>query len=406
MPKFKYKVRNSAGGEETTGIAAAVDRFALASELRGSGKMIISITESKSITIPGLEFIDNFLGRVKMHELIVFYHNLSIMMLAGLSLSRVLSILERQTKNKKFKETIMSLAQEVSRGNTLSSGMGKHTTIFEPLVVSMVHAGEESGNLSDVLKVVGDQLEKSYLLKKKIKGALIYPAVVISVMIVIGLLMFVYVVPTLTVTFKELNVALPTSTKVIIWISDFLNNHALLGVVLLIGFALALKIWLGTKVGHRLFERGLFYLPIVGSLVRQSNSARTTRTLSSLLSSGVDMLEAITITQDVLQNSFYKDALKVAGERVQKGMTLSSVFVEYEHIYPLFVGEMVEVGEETGKLSGMLMNVALFYEEEVDSTTKNMTTIIEPLLMVVVGGGVGFFAVSMITPMYSLLSGI
>ncbi|MEK7538650.1 MAG: type II secretion system F family protein [Patescibacteria group bacterium] len=406
MPKFKYKVRAGATGEETSGIAAAVDRFSLAAELKGSGKFIISIEESKSITIPGLDFIDNFLGRVKMHELIVFYHNLSIMMSAGLSLSRVLSILERQTKNKKFKETILGLAQEINRGNTLSSGMGKHPTVFEPLVVSMVRAGEESGNLSEVLKVVGDQLEKSYLLKKKIKGALIYPVVVISVMILIGLLMFVYVVPTLTATFKELNVALPTSTKVIIWISDFLNNHALLGVVLLIASVIAVKMWLGTKTGHRLFEKALFHLPIVGSLVRQSNSARTTRTLSSLLSSGVDMLEAITITRDVLQNSFYKDALKVAGERVQKGITLSSVFAEYEHIYPLFVGEMVEVGEETGKLSDMLMNVALFYEDEVDSATKNMTTIIEPLLMVVVGGGVGFFAVSMITPMYSLLSGI
>jgi type IV pilus assembly protein PilC len=406
MPKFKYKIRDGADGSEVLGVASAVDRFTLAAELRGSSKVIISIEEVKSMRISGLDLIDNFLGKVKMHELIVFYHNLGIMMTAGLSLSRVLSILERQTKNKKFKETISGLAQEINRGNTLSSGMGKHPAVFEPLVVSMVRAGEESGKLSEVLKITGDQLEKNYLLRKKVKGALIYPAVVISIMILIGLLMFVYVVPTLTATFKELDVTLPTSTKIIIWLSDFLNNHALLGAGILVMFGIGVKMFLGTVTGHRLFEKSLFYLPVVKSLVRQSNSARTARTLASLLSSGVDMLEAITITRDVLQNSFYKDALKVAIERVQKGITLSSVFAEYEHIYPLFVGEMVEVGEETGKLSSMLLNVALFYEDEVDSVTKNMTTVIEPLLMVVVGGGVGFFAVSMITPMYSLLSGI
>lgn len=405
MPKFKYKVRETTG-KEIEGVASAVDRFTLAAEFRGAGKIIISIEESKSITIPGLGFIDDFLGRVKMHELVVFYHNLSVMMSAGLSLSRVLDILERQTKKKKFKEIINNLAQEISRGNTLSSAMGKHKNVFEPLVVSMVRAGEESGNLSEVLKVVGDQLEKSYMLKKKIKGALIYPTVVLSVMALIGALMFVYVVPTLTATFKELNVVLPTSTKIIIWISDFLNNHLFLGIVLVIAFVWSVMAGLRTKVGHRLLEKSFFYLPIVKSLVRQSNAARTTRTLSSLLSSGVDMLEAIAITRDVLQNSFYKDALRVAGERVQKGTTLSSVFAEYEHIYPLFVGEMIEVGEETGKLSSMLLNVALFYEDEIDTVTKNMTTIIEPLLMVVIGLGVGFFAVSMITPMYSLMSGI
>jgi type IV pilus assembly protein PilC len=163
---------------------------------------------------------------------------------------------------------------------------------------------------------------------------------------------------------------------------------------------------LRTKVGHRLFERSLFYMPVVKDLMRQSNAARTARTLSSLLSSGVDMLEAINITRDVLQNSFYKEVMTTAGERVQKGIPLSSVFSENEDIYPLLVGEMIEVGEETGKLSDMLLNVAIYYEDEVDSATKNMSTVIEPLLMVVIGLSVGFFAVSMITPMYSVMTNV
>lgn len=405
MPKFKYKVRD-ASGEESEGEVNAADRFAVASDLRGTGKIIVSIEEAKEFAVPGLAFLNGLLGRVKLRDLIIFAHNLSLMMTAGLSLSRALAILERQTKNPTFKATIKTLIEDISHGNTLSGSMEKFPKVFSPVFVSMVRAGEESGGLSASLLVVGDQLEKSYLLKKKIKGALIYPTVVISALGIIGVLMFIYVVPTLAATFKELNVELPTSTKVIMWISDVLSNHLLAGIAGMVVLGLGIAGVLRTKGGHRAFEKSLFYLPIVGDLVRQSNAARTTRTLASLLTSGVDMIESITITKDVLQNSYYKEVMELAIDRVQKGIPLSSVFMEKEKIYPLLVGEMVEVGEETGKLSEMLLNVAIFYEDEVDSATKNMSTIIEPLLMVVIGVSVGFFAVSMITPMYSVMSGI
>lgn len=405
MPKFKYKVRE-AGGGETEGEVTATDRFAVAADLRGAGKIIVSIEEAKEFSIPGVAFINGLLARVKLRDLIIFSHNLSLMMTAGLSLSRALSILERQTKNPTFKTTIKTLIEDISHGNTLSGSMAKFPKVFSPIFVSMVRAGEESGGLAASLLVVGDQLEKSYLLKKKIKGALIYPSVVLSALAIIAVLMFIFVVPTLAATFKDLHVELPTSTKVIMWISDVLSNHLLAGLTGVLVFGFGLASILRTPRGHRAFEAALFRLPIVGGLVRQSNAARTTRTLSSLLSSGVDMIEAITITRDVLQNSYYKEVMSIAIDRVQKGISLSSVFVENEKIYPLLVGEMVEVGEETGKLSQMLMNVAIFYEDEVDSATKNMSTIIEPLLMVVIGISVGFFAVSMITPMYSVMSGI
>jgi len=405
MPKFKYKVRDISGNE-TVGDIEAADRFAAASDLRDAGKTVVSVEESKSRDVPGLAFLNSLFGRVKMRDLIVFSHNLSSMMTAGLSLSRALSILGRQTTNPTFKATIETLIEEISHGNTLSSGMTKFPKVFSPIFVAMVRAGEESGGLAEALLIIGDQLEKSYLLKKKIKGAMIYPAVVISALFIIAILMFIYVVPTLATTFKDLNTELPTSTKIIIWISDFLSNHLLIGLLALVAVIVAVMSALRTKVGHRVFEASLFHLPIVGNLVRQSNSALTTRTLSSLLSSGVDMLEAITITKDVMQNSYYKEVMQIASDRVQKGIPLSSVFVEKNKIYPLLVGEMIEVGEETGKLSEMLMNVALFYESEVDSATKNMSTIIEPLLMVFIGASVGFFAISMITPMYSVMSNI
>ena len=405
MPKFKYKVRELSG-EETSGEMEGADRFAVAAEMRSAGKSVISVEEVKSGFSFNMDAINVFLSRVKTQHLIVFAHNLSAMMKAGLSLSRGLTILERQTKNPSFKVTLKTLIDEISRGSTLSAGMAKFPKVFSAIFVSMVRAGEESGGLSDSLLVIGDQLEKSYLLKKKIKGAMIYPSVVIVALVIIAVLMFIYVVPTLAATFKELNTELPTSTKVIMWISDTLSNHLLVGITVVVLVVVSFVMALRTKQGKRAFEFSLFHLPVVGSLVRQSNAARTARTLSSLLSSGVDMIEAITITRDVLQNSYYKEVMVLASERVQKGIPLSSVFAENENIYPLLVGDMIEVGEETGKLSEMLLNVALFYENEVDEATKNMSTIIEPLLMVVIGASVGFFAVSMITPMYSVMSNI
>lgn len=405
MPKFKYKIKEPSG-EESEGFIDAPDRFVATADLRATGKTVVSVEEKNDLTIPGLEYVESLIGRVKEHDLIVFAHSLSAMMTAGLSLSRALSILERQATNKTFKKTITALIDEISRGQTLSSGMAKFPNVFSPLFVSMVRAGEESGSLAQSLLIVGDQLEKSYTLKKKIKGALIYPSVVISALIIIGILMFIYVVPTLTDTFKSLKVELPTSTKIIIFISDVLGNHLLSGLATVTLVAILFIGALRTKTGERAFERTLFFIPVIGSLVRQANAARTARTLSSLLSSGVDMVEAIAITRDVLQNSFYKEVLEEASTRVQKGIPLSTVFVENGKIYPLLVGEMIEVGEETGKLSDMLLNVAVFFENEVDSATKNMSTIIEPVLMVIIGVSVGFFAVSMITPMYSVMTNI
>lgn len=405
MKKFKYKIRET-NGEETAGETVGVDRYAVASDLRKEGKSIVFIEEIKESSFSGLTVFKGLIGRVKMRDLIVFAHNLSSMMTAGLSLSRALEILERQTKNEKFKNAIGEILKEISRGGTLSAGMAKFPKIFSPLFVAMVRAGEESGTLAQSLLVVGDQLEKSYALKKKIKGALIYPSVVLSTLVIIGILMFMFVVPTLASTFKELNVALPASTKIIMWISDFISNHFVVGLVGFIAVVALFVYALRTKIGKRIFEKTLFYLPVVGALVRQSNAAQTCRTLSSLLSSGVSILEALVITRDVLQNSYYKKVMTVASERVQKGISLSSVFLEYKTVYPELVGEMVEVGEETGKVTQMLLNVAVYYEDEVDSATKNMSTIIEPILMVVIGVSVGFFAISMISPMYSVMSGI
>lgn len=405
MTRFNYKTQNNIGKIET-GAIEATDKFSLAAQFRNEGKIVISIDEFKQKDYFKLEVINEMLSRIKLQDKIIFARNLSAMINAGLSLSRALGVLERQSANLKFKKVLQSLTDNISKGKSLSDGMKEFPKVFPPLFISMVGAGEESGNLADSLLIVGNQLEKTYLLKKKIKGAMIYPAIVISAMIIIAILMFIFVVPTLSETFTSMNVELPMSTAIIIGISNFLANHGVLALLIVVIVVTVLVILIRTPKGKRYGELTLLHLPIFSKLVKESNSARTARTLSSLLSAGVDVVEAISITKSVVQNSFYKDVLDKAGENVQKGIALSAIFMENSNLYPVLVGEMIEVGEETGKLSDMLLRVAEFYENEVDTATRDLSTIIEPILMVVIGAGVGFFAVSMITPMYSIMTNI
>ncbi len=270
----------------------------------------------------------------------------------------------------------------------------------------MVRAGEESGSISQSLAQVGTNLDKSYALTRKIKGAMTYPLIIICAMGLIGILMFMFVVPTLIVTFKELGGDLPASTRFIILISDTISGHPLL---LLFSIAAVIGVFVflsKLKFFQRVFDFVVIRLPVIGLIAKEVNSARTARTISSLLDAGIEITRCLTITKDVLQNSYYKAVIDQAIVSVEKGAPLSTAFKAHGELYPVMVGEMMEVGGETGKLSSMLADIALFYETEVDAKTKDLSTIIEPLLMVFIGAGVGFFAFSIISPLYSIGSSI
>lgn len=343
---------------------------------------------------------------IKMADKISFAKNVSTMLDAGLPLTRALSVIERQSRNKKLKAILSALSADIAKGDSLSTTMAKHPEAFSSLFVSMVKAGEESGGLSKSLRAVGNQLERAHLLTKKIRGAMMYPGIILTIMIGIGILMLLYVVPTITDVFKSMNVQLPISTRIIIFASDFLKNHFIvvfLGIVVVVAGIIYLA---KTPYGRRSFTALLLRLPFVGSVTKETNSARTARTLSSLLSAGVDFLIAIRITEEVLQNVFYKEVLKKAEANVEKGKPISEIFLAEEKLYPAFVGEMASIGEETGRLSEMFENVAVFYENEVEQRTKDMSTVIEPVLMVVIGIAVGIFAVSMLSPIYSLVDAL
>ncbi|MEO8637880.1 MAG: type II secretion system F family protein [Candidatus Taylorbacteria bacterium] len=400
--KYKYQIE---GGEIKEGEGEAPDKFALYRQLKKDGIAVVSAQEKGPKSAFKLGSITIF-SKVSTRDKINFARNMGAMLEAGLALSRILSVMERQTKNKKFKTLIQKTNDNIKAGKPLSDSLKEHGKTFSPLFISMVKAGEEGGTLVQALKILSTQMEKSYLLGKRLKGALIYPAVIIGVMLVIAVLMLMFVVPTLTSTFKELNVALPFSTRVVIFVSDFLKDNTVIALILFLVVGFSLFFSLKTKKGKRIFDYVVLRIPVIGQITKETNSARTARTLSSLLSSGVEFVLAIDITGDVLQNSYYKEVLKEARVKVEKGEPISDIFEKNEALYPVFVGEMMSVGEETGKLGEMLVGVADFYENEVDQKTKDMSTIIEPVLMVFIGIAVGFFAISMITPMYTLVDAI
>ncbi len=408
MPVFKYTGEDQSGNEIVKTVTAD-DRYAVYDIARQDGYKVTSVEESSSFSFHkflNIERINYLLGKVSADELIMVTRNLSSMLIAGLTLTRALSVIERQSKNQRLKGVIKSIVEKINGGNQFYEALKDFPEVFGDMYVSMVKAGEEGGNLSESLKTLAVQMERSNNLTKKIKGAMIYPAIVIIVMIIIAVLMMIYVMPQITGVFKNMDMDLPATTVFLISASDFFVEHTLaaLGSIILTigGFVYFLR----SRVGKFALSWLVTRLPVIGTMAKETNSARTARTLASLLNSGVDVMQSIEITEEVVQNVFYKRILREARLRVEKGTPLSEVFIERTDLYPILVGEMILVGEETGQISGMLGELAIFYENEVERKTKDLSTIIEPLLMVVIGGAVGFFALALIAPIYSISDGL
>ena len=402
--KFKYKSQLK-NGEMKEGLIDAPNKFAAAKMVRDQGEIPLLVSEDGGGAFASIKNSSLF-GSVSLREKIMFTRNLSGMLQAGLPVYRAITVLNKQTNNNFFKKVLDELLETINKGGTLSDGMQKFPKVFSPLFVSMIRAGEESGGLSKTLGEIGETLQKTFDLNKKIKSALTYPSIIVSAMLLIGGFMLVKVVPTLSKTFLDIGAKLPSSTQFIIWLSDSLRGHLLVFlaviVVIVVGFMLMARL----KNTQKYFDFIVLHLPVIGNLSKEVNTARTARTLSSLLSAGVPMSRALGITKEVLQNVYYQNIINDSIVAIEKGKPLSLIFKDNVKFYPIMVGEMMEVGEETGNFSTMLMDIATFYEGEVDSKTKDLSTIIEPVLMVVIGGAVGFFAMSMITPMYSILDSI
>jgi type IV pilus assembly protein PilC len=408
MPTFTYTGEDSEG-KKISNTVDAEDRFGVYAVARNQGHTVSSINESSKFSLSrilNIEKVNYFLSRVKNDELIMVTRNLGSMLTAGLTVTRALSVIERQTTNPRMKGVTKNMVEKIKQGTPFFESLKDYPEVFDDLYVAMIKAGEESGNLAESLQTLAIQMERSNNLIKKVKGAMIYPSIVVIVMVVIAVLMMIYVLPQITVVFKGMDKDLPGTTTFLINASDFMVEYTLLVIGGMIasffGFIYALK----TKWGKIATSWLVTRIPIIGTMAKETNAARTARTLSSLLNSGVDVITAIDITEEVLQNVFYKEILREVSAKVEKGTALSETFIERKDLYPILVGEMILVGEETGQIAGMLGELAIFYETEVERKTKDLSTIIEPILMVVIGAGVGFFALALIAPIYSISDGL
>lgn len=406
--KFTY-IGTTKSGQSVKETVEASDRFAVYDIARDKGVIITYVNRADAFSVHSffnMDRINAFLSRVSTDQLVLMTRNLSGMLIAGLPLSRALSVIERQTRNPKLKLVIADVRESIQKGDQFNQALAAHPRIFDSLYIAMVRAGEESGGLSEALKLLSVQMERSASLKKRIKSAMIYPSIVMVIMTGIGIVMMIYVMPSITGTFKGMGVELPGTTRALIAASDFMVAHTVVFLGGLAGFIFGFIFFLRTRIGKIFWHFVILHLPVISPMVKEVNAARTARTLSSLLTSGVDVMRSLEITKDVVQNVYYKPVLAEARAAVERGEPLSGVFIAKEKLYPVFVGEMIMVGEETGSVGNMLKELADFYEKEVERKTKDLSTIIEPLLMVVIGGTVGFFALAMIAPIYSITDSI
>lgn len=403
--KYRATIQKN-GVEDEVRIVDAPSRFAVYEEVQKDGGTVIELEEGTGVFRTPAWLTMTIGTGIKRMEIARMAKNISAMLSAGLSISRALSITERQSGNKRLKAITTGISESIKKGSSFHEALAIYPNVFSELFIAMSKAGEESGSLADSLAVVGLQMERSEELSRKIKGAMIYPSIVITAIIIVAILMLIYVVPTLTKTFTSLGVQVPLATRIIVAISNFMSTNVTLVLAIIAAIVVGGYLFIRSRIGAATVLFGALHLPVIGEIVRETYTARAARTLSSLLASGVPVLNALSITREVVHAGVFADVLAEAATRVKKGEPLSAAFAEKTSLYPIQMSDMLLVGEETGKVAEMLKQIAEFYEQDVSDKTKDLSTIIEPILMLFIGAVVGVFAVSMIAPIYSLSSAI
>ena len=401
MPTFTFVAKNTKG-EVRQGKLDGKDSRAVVEILRADGFFVTSIVESEAGKKKSGQRIFKIFSGVSLKDKMMFARHLGVMLSSGLSVPRALNVISSQTKSKSFKRALAIIEEDVKTGNTLANSLAK-AEVFDELSINMIRVGEMGGNLEEVLALLADQLEKEHNLISKVRGAMYYPSVIFIVMIGIGITMMTYVVPQLTAVFSDVQASIPTSTRMIIDSSNFMAAHKLLVLFSILFIFFFLIIFFKTRAGKRTAGFVFLKAPVIKNIVIKVNNARFARIYSSLIRSGVPVVESLKIISETLTNRYYQEAFKKIGFQVQKGKPLHEELAVYPKLFPVLILQMVEVGEETGKTVDVLTDLANFYEEEIDQLTKNLSSIIEPVLMVLIGSAVGFFAVSMILPMYSVM---
>jgi len=398
--KFNYQAR-SEQGEVHTGQVEASSETAAISLLQRHGLYVTFLGEVKApVYAKKISFFEN----ISQKDLVLFSRQLSIMFKSKVSLMEALRVIANQTKNPNFKEKIMKLSEEIEAGTAFSKALSQYPKIFSAFYVAMVRAGEVSGKLSEVLNYLADHLEKEYHLASKAKGALIYPAMVVLVMVFVLLLMIFFVIPNLSQVLESSGGTLPLVTQIVISGSNFLRQRGLYILLVLVGLVFVLSRYLKTEQGKRFLDRNLLRVPLLGNLLKMIYVTRFAENLSTLVSGGLPIAQALETVADVIGNYSYKTIILETQDRVRKGEMISSVLTNYPGLFPPVVNQMVQVGERTGSLDSTLINIVDFYQKEVDSGIDNLLSVLEPLLMIFLGGAVGGLMIAILMPMYKMMA--
>lgn len=402
MSQFAYKVRDN-NGKVFEGSLEADSADLVSARLRELGYTPITVDEQRDnalkteIKIPGLS------DRIKLKDVAVFSRQFATMINSGLSLLRTLTVLADQTENPALAQVARDIANDVEKGETLSVALAKHPKVFDRLYVAMVKAGETGGVLDQVLVQLADTIEASVALRAKVKSAMTYPVAVLALVVAILIGMLLFIVPMFDSMYSELGGSLPAPTQILINVSNIVKTYFLVFIVLGVVGSWLFRKWIATEDGRARWDRIKLKMPIAGGLVHKTAITRFARTLESLLRAGVPILEALDITSDTVGNAVMEDAVLDMQRRVKAGEAMNVVMADHE-IFPGMVTQMVAVGEETGAIDVMLDKIAAFYEREVEATVDALTSLLEPLLIVVLGGAIGGMVVALYMPMFNIIN--
>ncbi len=402
MALFQYKARDKTNHKIVSGSIQAKDQAEAIKKLRAKKLLILSVGTDTALhwQLPPI------FHRITNKDRILFAREFAVMMRAGLPILEALTAIEEQTTNPNFKKTLRGLAHSIEGGAKLSSGFANYQNVFPPIFVSVSEIGEKSGKLEEVLERLATQLEKDDDLTSKIRGAMIYPSFVLFALLAVIVVIMVYIIPQLKGLFTDVGAELPFITRLLLAMSDFTSRYIILIGSMVLGTLISLRLASRRSVKFRTYlERLRFHLPVLGNLYRKMLMARFSHTQSTLLAAGLPMIEALKTTGEVLNSPTYNSSLIIVTDKIANGELFSQSLLA-DRRFPPMIGHMVAIGEKSGNIDEVLETVASFYDKDIEALTRNLSALLEPVLMLLMGLGVGFVVASVIVPIYGLVSAV
>ena len=401
MAFFQYKARDAAG-KMATGLVEAPTSQMATQLLHDKNLFVVALEETRRGPQGGSSGTIR-LKKINFADIVNFTRQLATMVVAGLSLPESLAILRVQTPNPLLADVLLDIEHSIVGGGNLADALSKYPQHFTPIYIALVRAGESSGTLDKVLARLAETLEEQREFRSKVVGAMIYPAIIVIGMAIVVMVMMTVVVPRLTDLYADFGVELPASTQLLMSISGFFVRFWWLMIMLSVGAVIGFRKWRQTPVGEFTIDSIILRLPLFGELTRKVVMVEFTRTLAMLISAGIHILDGLHILKDSLGNVLFRNAIGEIAKKVEKGLPMGDTFAQYP-VFPPIVSQMMKVGEETGKLDDTLVKLSNYFQTESEHLVKGLTTAIEPIIMVVLGVGVGFIVISVITPIYNLTS--